>query len=58
MSHGEVDALLLDVGDYDALCARRLAHGRCEQANGAGAEDENSGSFGEGGAVTGVQRDG
>lgn len=58
MSHGEVDALLLDVGDDDALCARRLAHGRCEKAHGAGAEDEDGGAFGEGGAVTGVQRDG
>ena len=42
--HGEVDAVLLDVGDDDGARAGGLAHGGAQQADGPGAEDQDGGA--------------
>ena len=42
--HGEVDAVLLDVGDDDGLGSRCLTRGRAQQTHGAGAEHQHRGA--------------
>lgn len=55
---GPAHAVGVDVGDDDVLRAQDLADGAAEQADGAGAEDQDSGARVEAGAVAGVQGDG
>lgn len=55
---GEVDAVLLDVGDDDGGGAIGFAHGCGEEAHGSGAEDEDCGFGSEVCAAVGVHGDG
>lgn len=54
VGHGKVEAVLLDVGNHDCLGASSSADGRGEEADCAGAEDEDSRVIREAGTVLGV----
>jgi hypothetical protein len=55
---GELDALLLDVGNDHPGVAERSAEGRAQQAHGAGAKHEDGGVICQACPVRGVEGDG